>query len=518
MKIEEKVGNKDFVDYLETQRGAAKSLRTSHEPQWKSINTFMAPRRSRFEESDTDKGDRRWNAIINNIATKALRTATAGMLAGSMSPARPWFALSLLDPAIMERADVRLWLHGVEQVILAVLRTGNFYQTAQLVLKELLLYGTACMTHVDDFDAVAWFYQEPLGSFYIGIDEKLNTNRLIREFQWTVDNTVSKFGLENVSSQVKNAYDRGDHLQKVDIVHHIQPNNILDLTSPFARGKPYIGAYYEKGTPGQKQSSTELLGLEGFFERPFYAPRWETTGTDVYGTECPGIIALGDTRQLQGQERRKAQAIEKMADPPLQGPSGLAGGEVVNLPGGLTIYDIGNDNKGIRKLYDVDLSVQELRLDADAVERRIDDAFFVSLFLAISQMEGIQPRNELDLTLRNDEKLLQLGPVLQNIHGDLLNLVITRTFNQLVRGGAIPPAPDIIREQQLEVQYVSSLAQAQRAVATQGVDRVMNFALGVVAGGGDPTILDNLDTDWAVGEYSRLVGTSLAAITEGQDG
>ena len=50
-------------------------------------------------------------------------------------------------------------------------------------------------------------------------------------------------------------------------------------------------------------------------------PRWDVTGDDSYGTWSPGLIALGDVKQLQLMQRRKAQAIEKAINPPLVGPA-----------------------------------------------------------------------------------------------------------------------------------------------------------------------------------------------------
>ncbi len=95
------------------------------------------------------------------------------------------------------------------------------------------------------------------------------------------------------------------------------------------------------------------------------------------------------------------------------------------------------------------------------VERRIDEAFYVDMFLAITNMEGIQPKNQLELMQRNEERLLQLGPVLERIHGEFLDGLIDRTFDQMVEGNLLPPAPPEIQGKRLKVNYISSLAQAR---------------------------------------------------------
>ena len=141
----------------------------------------------------------------------------------------------------------------------------------------------------------------------------------------------------------------------------------------------------------------------------------------------------------------------------------------------------------------------------EAVERRIDEAFFVDMFMAISSMEGIQPRNQMDLIHRNEERLLQLGPVLERLHGEFLDKVIDRLFNQALKADILPPIPAALAAQPLRINYVSSLAMAQRAVATQSIDRVAAFAAGLLSSGFEQ-VREKVDAENALDEYARAVG------------
>ena len=528
--INENVGSKTFKQHLEHMRGALRDNRSSFESQWLEIGKFIAPRRPRFNTkyNDNDKGTRQWNAIINNIATIALRVAVSGMFAGNMSPARPWMTLAHEDEELMEREDVKLWLHAIDQKILSVFRHSNFYKTAPEVLRDLLAFGTSAMTHVDDQQKLARFFSHPIGSYFLGLDDNLEVNQMIREFVLKVDQCVAKFGYDNCSERVKSAYDVGNYQQEVGLVCVLGPNPIPDA-SAFWRGKPWTSFYYEAGIGGQRgpysayggsaMSATDphFASAMGYFEKPFYAPRWTVEGEDTYATECPGMIALGDIKQLQTQERRKAQAIDKQTNPPLQAPPTVQNQGVNSLPGGVTFLQTGQEaGGGIRTLYEVNLNIQDLRIDMTEVEQRIKSAFFVDLFLAITEMEGVQPRNEYELVNRQDEKLLQLGPVLQQVQGEFLSPVVDRVFNQLVRadelsgGELLPPPPEVLQDQALEVRYISSLAQAQRAVATQALDRTLDFA--TRAGQINPTAPQKLNTDWMVEEYGRVTGASPKAV------
>lgn len=487
---------------LQRRVGALKLERSTFEAHWKELQEFVSPRRGRFLKDDRNKGDKRHQSIINSTATRSLRKATAGMLAGTMSPARPWFTLSTPDPDMMEFQPVKLWLHGLELKMRAIFNAGNLYSMAPQAIKEMLLFATGFMTHVDDFEDVARFYALPVGSYMISQNERQVVDTVAREYQMMTGQLVGQFGKENCSRKVQEAFDRGDHYTWHDVVHCIYPNPDFNGSGVLSRQKRYLSVYFEPGGNDDK-----VLSTMGFDRFPGYALRWDTTGEDVWGTECPGMIALGDTKGLQNQEKRKAQALDLMVRPVMTGPASLKGQQGHGqLPGGLVTYDDGGTTNQFRPAWTVQPQLKDFRDDMVSVERRIEDAFYVDLFLAISNMEGIQPRNEFELNQRNQERLLQLGPVLEHLHGEFLSPLIDRTFDQIMAAQIVPPPPPELQGQNLKVDYVSTLAQAQRAVATQGMDRLSATIVGLAATPGLESIVDKLDADQLVDEYAQIIG------------
>jgi hypothetical protein len=217
------------------------------------------------------------------------------------------------------------------------------------------------------------------------------------------------------------------------------------------------------------------------------------------------MTALGDIKQLQAQEKEKSKGIMKVMSPPLSGPPNIRNIPVSGLPGGLTIYDGDDQKQKLTPVYQIDPHLQELRIDIDAVERRINSAFFVDLFLAISNMEGIQPRNQLDIIQRNEERLVQLGPVLERLHGEFLNQLIDRVFEQATDANILPPPPDELSGIPLKIRFISTLAMAQRAVVTSDLERLSAYAGTLVANGWSEAI-DKFDADQAIEEYGRAIG------------
>jgi hypothetical protein len=74
----------------------------------------------------------------------------------------------------------------------------------------------------------------------------------------------------------------------------------------------------------------------------------------------------------------------------------------------------------------------------------------------------------------------------------------------------IPPPPQSLQGQQLEIELVSILAQAQKMVATTSIEQLASF-VGSLAGV-KPDVLDKLDADEAVDQYADALGAPTAIV------
>ena len=480
-----------------------KNERSSFDGHWKEVAQFTQPRLGRFITTDVNKGDKRYRSIINSAATQAVRVARAGLHAGVMSPARPWFSLETSNPDLMESQAVKVWLSQVTLLLQTIFAKSNLYTMAPTLLGELLTFGTGAMFHLDDYDTVARFYTMTIGQYWLAQNEKLQIDTILREYQMTTRQMIQKFGLANVSRGVKDAYDHGKYENRWDVCHIIHPNTDYEDGHPMAKKFAFASCYWEP----KSDEKDKVLEEGGFQEFPVICPRWEVTGEDVYATDCPGMTALGDVKGLQVAEKRLAQGVDKQVNPPLKGPASLKGQQISSLPGGVTLYDGDPQRERLEPLYNVAPQVGELTRNIDRIERRIKQAFFEDLFRSIASMEGVQPQNELFLTQQRQETLLQLGPMLERLHNEGITKIIDRTFNQCMRAkpSLLPPAPPELQGQPLQVSYVSPLMTAQRAVATSNIDRVTAY-IGGLAAAGFPQAADKFDADQAVDEYANALG------------
>lgn len=484
-------------DKLFTRWGQLKSERASWWSHWQEISSYLLPRSGRFFVQDRDKGWRRHNNIYDNTGTRALRVLGAGMMAGATSPARPWFRLATSDPDLNQYAPVKLWLDDVTKRMQNVFQRSNTYRALHQIYEELGAFGTGANIILPDHKNIIHNYALTTGEFCIATNYQGQVCTLYREFERPVAEIVKEFGYKNCSTTVQNMYDRGSLDQWVRLIHAIEPRADRDSRLKDAKNMAYGSYYFEVG--GRPDT---YLRESGFKEFPAVCPRWSTVGGDIYGNS-PGMEALGDVKQLQHEQLRKAQGIDYKTKPPLQAPTSMKNRDVETLPGGVTFVDSANPNGGIKTAFEVNLDLSHLLADIQDVRERIRGAFYADLFLMLANATDTR-MTATEVAERHEEKLLMLGPVLERLHNELLNPLIDITFTRMLEAGALPPPPPELQGMDLDVEFVSMLAQAQRAVGVNSVDRFVN-SLGAVASF-KPETLDKFDADQWVDAYSDMLG------------
>lgn len=481
---------------------ALTSERASWIAHYKEISDYLLPRSGRFFVTDRNRGEKRNNNIYDSTATRDLRILAAGMMAGMTSPARPWFRLGTGDPEKMEYSPVKLWLNDVTVMMRAIFQKSNTYRALHSLYEELGCYGTAVSLIADDYKHVIRHYPLTAGEYAIATDERGEVVTLYREFEKTVSQLVHDFGLDNVSATIKNLYNSktGSGLDTwVTIIHAVEPRYDRDPRKKNTKNMPWCSCYFESGRENDK-----VLREAGFKDFPALAPRWGVSGGDIYGNG-PGMEALGDVRQLMHQQLRKAQGIDYMTKPPLQAPTSLKNAEVNMLPGGVSYYDSATPNGGIRAAFDVRLDLSHLLADIQDVRQRIDKTFYADLFLMLANdtRSGITAT---EVAERHEEKLLMLGPVLERLDNEMLAPKIEITFTKMLAAGLVPEAPPELHGEELNIEFVSTLAQAQRAVGTTSVDRMVTAIGTLAAAKQDISVWDKLDVDEVIDEYSDMLG------------
>lgn len=496
----------DLSKQINTRWGTLKQERESWITHWQELGEYLLPRSGKFLNTNQNDGRKRHNRIYDSTGTRALRVLAAGMMAGMTSPARPWFRLTTADPELDESSAVKTWLADVTRLMQMVFARSNTYRAFHGIYEELGAFGTGASVVVNDFDNVIHHHPLTVGEYALATDYKGRVNTLFREFKMTVGQMVAEFGKDNVSAAVRAMYDRNNVDAWVTVLHAIEPRLERDQSKRDSLNMPFRSVYLDPA-----DTSGKMLRESGFREFRALAPRWACTGGDVYGNS-PGMEALGDIKQLQHEQLRKAQAIDFQTNPPLQMPVSAKGSEVNTLPGGVSYVDTSNPQGGIRSAFEVPLRLDFLLEDIRDVRERIKGSFYADLFLMLAGSD-MGRMTATEVAERHEEKLLMLGPVLERLHNEFLDPLIEMTFNSMVEAGILPPAPPEMQGMDLRVEFVSMLAQAQRAVVTNSVDRFVGN-LGTVARF-KPDVLDKFDSDRWADMYADALGIDPELIVPG---
>lgn len=489
-----------------SRHAALTSERSSFVSHWQEISDYLLPRSGRFFTSDRNKGGKRHNNIYDSSGTRALRVLAAGMMAGMTSPARPWFRLTTSVPELDESAAVKAWLADVTRIMQMVFAKSNTYRALHGMYEELGAFGTASTIVLPDYRNVIHHYTLTTGEFSLATDYRGQVNTLYREYEMTVGQVVAEFGLKNCSNTIKALYDRNALETWVPVIQAIEPRTARDQSKKDSKNMPFRSAYLERG--GNEDA---FLRESGFKEFPALCPRWAVAGGDIYGNS-PAMEALGDIKQLQHEQLRKAQGIDYQTKPPLQAPSSMKNQAVNTLPGGVSYVDASSPTGGIRAAWEVNLNLNYLLEDIRDVRERIKGSFYADLFLMLAGSTN-SAMTATEVAERHEEKLLMLGPVLERMHNEILDPLIESTFARMVEANIVPPPPQELQGMELNVEFVSMLAQAQRAIATNGVDRFVGN-LGAVAQF-KPGVLDKFDEDRWADAYADMLGVDPELIVPG---
>ena len=501
----------DFSKFLAGYEDC-KNERSEWEAEWRSVSEFLLPGRGIYQTLSKPR-KRKLTApkVVNNIAEEALYVLTSGMHGGLTSPSMPWFSLTWADKRLLQVEPLKQWLEECERLMHAALHNSEFYSKINSFYTELCGFGTGCLYVGEDTDDEFTAFRFELltaGEYAFTLDSKGQVATFYRTIFKTPAQVVEMFP-KTASAELKRIVtERRSGMHRADCV-------LLEVVyKQKYQDKKYTRKIYELSSVGGLQSThsrsynQQPLSVEGFYEFPYKAARWDTIGSDVYGIG-PGSRALPHIKRLQEMEKAFLMATHKAVDPPLNIPARMRG-KINSLPGGQNFYT--NPSEVVSELYQGRFEYQGVTMNIERVEQRIQRVFYNDIFLTASRDPNASPYKATEVMAREQEKMLRLGPVIERLQFEFLQPLVERCFNIMVRKELFPPlSPELAQlASDYQIHIVSPLATAQRAVALQGINSFMAF-IGQAAQF-DQTILDNIDVDEAAREHATISGVRLGIL------
>ena len=483
-----------------------KQQRTSWEGMWRDIRDYILPDFGAFDGEDPTDGQKRFKRIINAEATNAADILAAGLLSGVSSPSRPWLRLTTLDGELDQSPEVKQWLDEVQRTMMLIFAKADVYNQLHQSYLELPVFGQACTIARPHPDRIINLQNLTIGEYWISEDQYGSVDTLYRKMSMTAKQMIQTWGLDKVSEEVRSAY-RSNPYQRFNVIHAIEPRWERDDMKRDAINKPWKSIYFEENAI----TKGHVLSESGFDDFPAMCPRWMTSGGSAYGRGC-GAKALGAARNLQRLETRVATMVDYLSDPPMMYPDSMVGNLDLFRPSGRIPVSAGEEAL-IRPAIQMTTDPSPVEMMIAKREAQIQRFFYVNIFQMLASTMGDQ-RTATEVAALEQEKVMMLGPVLERLHSELLDPLVTSTFNFMVEQNKVPPIPDELQGKSLNVEYISVLAEAQKTASATGIIK-LSQEIGLLAQI-NPSVLDKLDVDKAVDELADLNGVSPSLIVAGE--
>lgn len=482
-----------------------KQERSSWEDLWRDIRDYCLPDLGCFSGEDATQGSKRYRKILDAEAIGCADVLAAGLLGGVSSPSRPWLRLTTMDPDLDKNHVVKEWLNKVQDLLLLYFSKAECYNALHQSYLELPVFGTACTIVKPHPEQLISLQNLTIGEYWLAEDDYGKVDTMYRRLSLTAKQMVQQWGFEAVNNDVRQAFEK-DPFARFNVIHAIEPRIERNPDKRDNKNMPWQSVYFQEGV------QDKVLSESGFRNFPALCPRWMTSGGSVYG-RGPGAKALSAQKSLQRLHLRLAELVDYGTRPPILYPSTLKDQLSQFKPGGRVAVNP-QEAPIIRSMWEVRTDPQAMLALIQSTRQDIQRIFFVNVFQMIAATANQTDRTATEVQALEQEKVMMLGPVLERLHTELLDPLVTNAFGFMVEYNMLPEVPEELYGRELSIEYVSVLAEAQKNASANGIVRTAQ-QIGLLAQI-NPQAVDKLDVDAAIDQLADMNGVPPSLIVTGQ--
>ena len=490
---------RDLARQLKDNLSRLQEKRSNWENHWQEISDYMLPRKAEITKQRA-RGDKRHTQIFDATAIHALELLAASLHGMLTSSSTKWFSLRFKETELNNIDQAMEWLEDAQGRMYDAFAKSNFQQEVFECYFDLIAFGTACLMIEEDQEDALLFSARHIKEVYIQENKRGYVDTIYRKFKMPAQAVVDKFGEDRVSKDVITKFKKSP-FEDIILIHVCRPRKDYDPNKQDKQNMPFQSIYFE-------EESGHIVSIGGFKELPYVVPRYLKSSTEIYG-RSPGMNALADVKVLNKMVEHSLKAAAKVIDPPLLVSDDSMLAPIRMSPGSINFFRAGS-REAIRPLdinsnISVTLNNENQRRDAIAKMFHVDQLLSTEDKRNMTATEIIQ---------KQDEKMKTLGPVLGRLQSELLSPLITRVFNIMLRQGLFLPAPEMLQQQELKIQFVSPLALAQRQTELQSLMRgleifgSMSQAL---------PVMDYIDDNGMVKQIIEILGIPASVIKSDQE-
>ena len=440
-------------EYLEGQRA-------NWDSHYQELADYMLPRKADIVRKRA-RGEKRMELIFDGTALQSVDLLASSLHGMLTSGATPWFHLTLKDDELGRDEEVQAWLEDTSSRMMRAITMSNFETEVHEMYVDLVVFGTGCMFVEMDKTSMR-FSTRHISEFYVAEDQFGIVDTVFRKYRLPARQAVQRFGIENVGKFIQKTFEKKPD-EEVTVLHCVMPRKERDPTKQDNKNMPFASMYICMETKMVMQES-------GFQEFPYVVPRFLKATGEVMG-RSPAMVALPDVKMLNLMSKTIIQAAQKLIDPPLLVPDDGFLLPVRTQPGGLNFFRSGTRdtitplNTGAN--IPIGLNMEEQRRSA------IRSAFYVDQLLT----GGSPNMTATEVVQRQEERMRVIGPVLGRLMNEMLRPMIDRVFALMLRADMLAPPPEILQGLDVDVEYVSPLARAQKSSSLNSTMKALEILL-----------------------------------------
>lgn len=459
-----------------------KSNRSKHEQDWEDIARLIRPQRGGFNL--INHTDRDMLKPLSSDPILAASSFAAGIYSGLTNPANRWFGLETPDEDFNAWKPMAEWNDIATARVLASFRPAmsSFYSSTFQAYSDIAAFGNAA--GYDELNRKERKFMDvsiSLGELVFDIDCWGRVWEVVRRFTLSPAAAIDMFGRENLPPKVIDLAEKRDRAKLV-FFHHVGANTAINPTLIGRNSMPWRSVY-------ACEMESWLISEGGYYEMPYYAPRWDVDSGHTYGTG-PGFIALASARAAHQMDAASLRAAQYAADPTMLAPDRQDWPLNGHVRPGVVVYG-GMNMQGQQMLRPlqtgggIGLTMDEKRAKLEEIRN--------AFHYALMTVQGRTGMTSEETLIMEEARMRNWAPHSDRIMEEYAAKKVERRFRMLWRAGQIPPPPQEAAGLPMQVRYQSAASMAMKAREGMAIKQFINDLAPLAQT--SPRYLDRLDPD-----------------------
>jgi hypothetical protein len=499
-----KPASKPRADELIEKYELELSARKNFEGYWQILHDYFYIEASNVNKSYSPGSELDPTYLWDATTLDAGDVLASGFMNYLTPPSSKWFRLRHKNPNFSENKEIADFLEAVTEEVNYALDRSNFYSQMFPNYKSSGIMGTGLLFEEEDVTEDIFFSNIPIGQAVVVEDAKGKVVSYFFEFEYTVEQAASRWGVEALSTDMQQELKNGKTKQKHKFLLYVSKRNIREIQKQDKKNLPIEASWIDvKGRTIVEES--------GYHEFPAMCYRFDKRPGTPWGYS-PAMKALPFARMLNAIAKTNLRSMMKHTDPPIALPQNAFIMPLNMNPRAVNYYNPTKMQNNSQMFPFGNSGDPQAGLAAvEYYSNQVKSLMFNDAFMMFNSLT--KKMNNPEVMERINEKMTLLGPAVGRAISEVTNPVILRTIGILYRKGRLPDLPDeMLEDPGFEIESISVLAQAQKRSEMNALINGLTL-VGQLAQF-SPEVLDKVDSDKVVNEAWAITGAPVQVLRD----